>query len=176
LAAGTGDAEKPLLEPHLSGPFATGARLDGCRAFRAGSVTVAAHLPSRDFELGLFPVDGFLEGQVQIVLEVVTALRPAAASLTPEKVLEDVIESVAEAASAESLRARALLGTCMAEHIVAFAFILIAQRLIGFIDFFKLFFRRLLLSFSHLKIGMVLAGHLPIGLFELVLGRASVDT
>ena len=96
LAARTGDAEEPLLEPHLSGPFATGARLDGCRAFRAGPVAVAAHLPSRDFELGLFPVDGFLEGQVQIVLEVVAALRPVAASLTSEKILEDVVEGVAE--------------------------------------------------------------------------------
>ncbi len=64
----------------------------------------------------------------------------------------------------------------MAEHVVALAFILIAQRLIGFIDFFELFFRRFLLGLSRLEIGMVLACHLPIGLLELLVGGGSVDT
>ena len=142
LAAGTGDAEEPLLEPHLSGPFATGARLDRCRALGAGSFAVGAHFPSRDFEFGLFPVDGLFEGQFQIVLEVVAAFRPIAASLAPEKVLEDVVEGVAEAASTKPkpIWTATLLSPGMAEHIVALAFFLVAQRLVGFIDFFEFFF------------------------------------
>ena len=142
LAAGTGDAEEPLLEPHLSGPFATGARLDRCGILGAAPFAVAAHFPSRDFEFGLFSVDGFFEGQIEIVLKVVAALRPSAASLAPEKIFEDVVEGVAEAASAksEAIRTATLLSPCVAEHVVAFAFILIAQGLVGFIDFFELFF------------------------------------
>jgi len=142
LAAGSSDAEEPLLEPHLSGPFATGARFDRCSALGAGPFAVVAHFPSRDFEFGLFPVDGFFESQFQIVLEVVAALRPIAASLAPEKILEDVIEGVAEAASAksETIRTATLLRPGVTEHVVALAFFLVAQRLVGFIDVFERFF------------------------------------
>ncbi len=130
------------MEPHLSGPFATRARLDGCCALGAGPFAVGAHFPSRDFEFGLFPVDGFFEGQFQIVLEVGAAFRPIAASLAAEKILEDVIEGVTEAAStkSEALRTATLLSPGMAEHVVALAFFLVAQRFVGFIDFFELFF------------------------------------
>ena len=111
-------------------------------------------------------------------MEVVAALCPAPASLTSEKILEDIVEGVAEAGSAESeaLRSRTLLSPGMAEHVIAFTFVLIAQRLIGFIDFFELFFRRFLLGLPRLEVGMVLACHLSIGLLELVFGRGSLDT
>ena len=113
LAAGSTDTEEPLLESHLAGPFATGACLDRCGAFRAGSLAVVARFPSRDFKLGLFPVDGFFEGQFQIVLEVVAAFRSIAASLAPEKILEDVVEGIAEAASpkSETIRTATLLSS-----------------------------------------------------------------
>jgi len=102
LAAGTGDAEEPLLESHLAGPLATGAGLNRGRALRAASFAIAADFPSRDFEFGLFPVYGFFEGQVQVVLEVVAALCPSTPSLPAEKILEDIVEGVAESASTKS--------------------------------------------------------------------------
>src|SRR4029077_8678707 len=142
LAAGTGNAEESLLESHLPGPFATGAGLDRCRTLGAAPFAVGAYFPARDFEFGLFPVDGFFEGQFQIVLEVVAALRPIAAPLTSEKILEDVVEGVAEAVSAESesIRTPTLLRSGVTKHVVALAFFLVAQRLIGFIDLFEFFF------------------------------------
>src|SRR5205807_9689358 len=111
LTAGTGDAEEPLLEPHLSGPFATGTGLDRCRAFGTGPFAVGAYFPARDFEFGFFPVDRFFEGQFQIASEVVAALRPIAASLSAEKFLQQIGERVAEAAatSSKSIRCASLL-------------------------------------------------------------------
>ena len=61
----------------------------------------------------------------------------------PRKILEDVSEGVAEAASAksETIRTATLLRPGVTEHVVAaLAFVLVAQRLVGFIDFFELFF------------------------------------
>ena len=52
---------------------------------------------------------------------------------------------------------------------------LVAQRLVGFVDFLEFFFRRFFLGLSRLEIGMVLAGHLPIGLLDFVVGRGSFD-
>ena len=157
-------------------PLQAGARLDRCGAFRTGSLAVVAGFPSRNFKFGLFSVDGFFEGQFQIVLKVVTAFRSIATSLAPKKIFEDVVEGIAEAASskAETIRT-ALLSPGVAEHVVALAFVLVAQRLVSLVDFFELFFRRFFLGLSGLEIGMVLAGHLPIGLLELVVGRGSFD-
>ena len=140
LSARTGDTEEPLLEPHLSGPFATGAGLDRCRALGTGPVAVDTHFPARDFEFGLFSVDGFFKGQLQIVLEVVASLCASAASLATEKVLEDVVEGVTESASAKSLRTSTLLCPGVAEHVIALALVLVAQRLVGFVDLFEFLF------------------------------------
>ena len=63
----------------------------------------------------------------------------------------------------------------MAEHVVALAFVLVAQLLVSLVDFFELFFRRFFLGLAGLEIGMVLAGHLPIGPLQLVIGRGSFD-
>ena len=108
-------------------------------------------------------------------MKIVAALRPTAATLSTKKIFEDIVKGLAEAAPAESVLTSTLLGSSVAEHVVAFAFFLIAQGLVGFVDFFELFFRRFLLGLSRLQIGMVLAGHLPIGLFELVVGRSPFD-
>jgi hypothetical protein len=63
----------------------------------------------------------------------------AAASLSTEEILEDVVEGLAEAASTESeaVWTAPLLSPGVAEHVIALAFFLIAQRLVGFIDFFE---------------------------------------
>ena len=175
LAAGTADAEEALLEPHLAGPFTAGAGLDRGGTFGAASLTVRADFPTGDFKFGLFPVDGFFEGQFQIVLEVVAALRSIAASLAAEEILEDIVEGVAESASAKSFRAAALLRAGMAEHVITLAFFLIAQRLVCLVDFFELLFRSFLLCFSRLEIRVMLPGHLAIGLLEFVFGGGSFD-
>ena len=165
-----------MLEPHLAGPFAARAGLDRGGALGAGSFTVRTDFPARDFQLGIFSVDGFFKGQLQVVLEIVASLRPVTASLAPEEIFEDVVEGVAEAAAtAESLRSGTLLAARVAEHVIAFALFLIAQRLVGFVDLFEFFFRYFFLRLSRLEIGMVLAGHLAIGLLELVVGGGSFD-
>ena len=75
-------------------------------------------------------------------MEVVAALCAGAAPLAPKKIFEDIVERVAEAASAESeaIGPSTLLGSGMAEHVVALAFVLIAQCLVGLVDFFEFFF------------------------------------
>jgi hypothetical protein len=142
LAAGSGDTEESLLEPHLTGPFTAGTGFDRRRVFGSAPFAVATHLPSRDFEFGLFPVDGLFKGHFQIVLKVIATFRPTAASLASEKIFEDIVEGVAESASSESksIRTATLLSSGMTEHVVAPAFFLITQGFVGFIDFFELFF------------------------------------
>ena len=135
--------------------------------------------PSRDFEFGFFPVDGFLKRQFRLYWRSL----PRSARLPPpprpaEKIFKDIVKDVAKSAPAEfeAVKARPpCLGSGMAEHVVAFAFVLIAQDLIGFIDFFELFFRVFFCSSPALQVGMMLAGQLPKGFFELVVGRVAFD-
>jgi len=170
LAAGAADAEKALLQSDLPGPLATRAGLDRRRRFCTGALTVCAGFPAWNLELGFLAVDRFFERDFEVVLEVVAAFGTAAAALSAEEIFEDVVEHVPESTSAaeiEAFESRAALRAGMAEHVIAFAFVLIAEMLVGFVDFFEFFFGSLLLMVARLKVGMVLAGQFAIGLLEV---------
>src|SRR5215471_2751571 len=146
--------------------FATRTSLDGSR-LGAGSLAIATSFPTRDFKLGVFPEDGFLEGQFEVVLEVVAALRTVAAALPTEEIVEDVVEDIAESAtteSAEPFKAGSLLGAGMPKHVVSSPLFLVAERFVGFVDLFELFFSAFLLLFTGMQVRMMLAGQSPIRL------------
>ena len=130
LSTGAADAKKALLKANLPCAFAAGTGLNGCRGLRSRAFTVGTKFPTRNLEFGFFPVDRFFKRDFKIVLEVVAALgstAPAGSSLT-EEVLKNVVEDVTESASAKvkSVKAwAALLGSGMAEHVVAFSLLLI---------------------------------------------------
>ena len=179
LTAGSADAEKPLLEAQLAGTLAARAHFDGIRGACSGALTVAARFPTRNLEFGFLAVDGFLKRHIQIVLEIVAALGPAAAAGSAEKVFKNIVEDLAEA-SAPEVEALKPAGAClragMSEHIVPFAFVLVTQDLVGFIDFFELFFRSLLLFRGGLQVRMKLAGKLAKSFFQLVVRRVAFNS
>ena len=94
-----------------------------------------------------------------------------------EKIFEDIVKDIAESAASEvePFKPCPALRSGMAEHVVAFPFFLIAEMLIGFVDFFELFFGLLLLLFAGVEIGMMLAGKLAVGFLQIVVGRLPID-
>ena len=163
LPAGSADAKKPLLKANLPCAFAAGTRLDGCRRLSPCAFAVGTEFPTRNLEFGFFPVNGFFKCNVKVVLQIVPALgstAPTGSGLT-EEVFEDVVEDVPKSASVEIETIKSwttLLGPGMAEHVVAFPLLLIAQDLVSFIDFFEFFFSGFFLLFAGVQIGMMLAG------------------
>src|SRR5215467_5283623 len=118
LSAWAAYTEKPLLEANLPRALATGTSLDGS-GLGAGSLAIAASFPPRDFKLGFLPEYAFLEGQFEVILEIVAAFRTIAAALPTEEIVEDVVEDIAESATTEStetLKACSLLGASMPKH------------------------------------------------------------
>lgn len=178
LAAGPADAEKTLLKAKLSSAFAAGAGSDGRRRLRSGAFTVDTAFPARNLELRFFAVDGFLEGQLQVVLEIASPFRAASATGLSEEVFENIVKNVAETAAVEieSIKASStLLRAGMPEHVVTLPFVLVAQGFVGFVDFFELFFGGFFLVIAGVQVGVVLAGHLSIGLLEFVIGDGFLD-
>src|SRR5215204_1046749 len=178
LSAWAANAEKTLLEAKLSRSLAARTGLNGRGGFGAGSLAVAARLPSRDFQFGFFPVDGFLKGQFQVVLKVVAALGAPTASALAEEVFKDIVEHITEACTAraaETFKAGSLLRPGMPEDVVTFPFFLIAQNFVRFIDLFELFFGGFLLVLAGLQVRVVLPRHPPVSLLELVVGDGFLD-
>ena len=60
-------------------------------------------------------------------------------------------------------------------HVVAFPLFLIAEMLVGFVDFFELLFGVLLLVLTGVKIRMILAGQFSVGFFQILVGRRPFD-
>lgn len=180
LTARPADAEESLLKTKLPRALAATAWLDGCRRFCSSSFTVDADFPARNFEFGLFPVDGFLKRDFEVVLEIVAAFGPScpAASRLAEKVFENVVKYIPKSATIEIEPVKAwptLLGTGMTEHVVAFPPFLIAQRFVGFVDFLKLLFGGFLLLLADVEVRVVLASQFPVSLFEVVFGHIPID-
>ena len=63
----------------------------------------------------------------------------------------------------------------MSEHVVAPALFLIAQVLVGLVDLLEFLFGLFLFTLAGLQVRVVLAGHLAIGLLEVVVGDVPVD-
>ena len=83
----------------------------------------------------------FLERQIKIVLEVGPAFGPGAPARLAEKIFENIVEDVAEAAlPAEVESFRSLRSAGVAKGIVSPPLVLIADDLIGLIDLFEFFF------------------------------------
>lgn len=181
LTTGSADTEEPLLKPQLPSTFAAGAWFDGRCRLCAGPFAVDANFPTRDFEFGLFSVDGFLKRDFEVVLEIVATFSAScpAPSRLAEKILEDVVKHIPESAASEieSLKTwSTLLCAGVAEHVVAFSFFLITQYFIGFIDFFEFFFGGLFLMVACVEVRMVLASQFPVRLLQVVIGDVAIDT
>src|SRR5213595_3147498 len=100
LGAGLRDREEAVRAPDLTAPAAEIARLELAARLDAGSTAHAARLEPRDLNLRLDARCRLLEGDLELVLEVL-AVRGAGATAraraTREEVLEDVLEQRAEA-------------------------------------------------------------------------------
>src|SRR5262249_26374134 len=99
-ATGLGDGEEALLEPDLSG--AATLRAHGRLRTRRGAGPVAggAAREARDREGLLDAARGLLEGDLELVLQVLTAPRttaPTARATGAEEVAEEVAQDVLEA-------------------------------------------------------------------------------
>jgi len=182
LSTGATDTEKSLLEAELPSTFTAWTGFDGCRRSRSGSFAIKAAFPSWNFELGFFSVDGFFEGNLQIVLQVASTFcsaSTAAATGLSEKILEDIVENVAESSSAsevESVKSPgSLLASGMAEGVVAASLLLIAECLVGFVDLFEFFFGGFLLTLAGVQVRMVLSGKAAVCLFEVIVRRILFD-
>jgi hypothetical protein len=115
----------------------------------------------------------FLEGEIEIVTEVVAAARSALAARrprTPEEVAEDAAEDVFET-SAEVEPATALERR-RAETIVLCATLGVAEDLVGGRRFLEALFG---LFVAGVAIRMLLERHLPIGALQLLLARLASD-
>jgi hypothetical protein len=88
---------------------------------------------ARDLDLGLQAERGFLEGDGEIVAQVVAPPPPAALPAATEDVAEDIAEDVLEGAAAETTRrkAPAAAQTGMAELVVGGSFLRIREDGIG---------------------------------------------
>ena len=72
--------------------------------------------------------------------------------------------------------APSLLRTGMTEHVIPFSLVLIAQRFVGFVDFFELFFSGLFLVVASLEIRMVLTRQFTVGLLQIIVRGVAIDT
>jgi hypothetical protein len=95
LAAGSGNAEKPLLETNLTAAVTTGTSLRRGAGFGAGAATSFTRSVSRNFDFFLDAKGGVFELQGQIIAQIFAAPSAAASvSTTAEKLTEDIAEYV----------------------------------------------------------------------------------
>src|SRR3954470_11443434 len=94
--AGARHGEKALLEPQLPGAAAVRAHFRRAARRRAGSLAALAGFFARDLDRRLGPGERLLERDLEVVAQIRSALRAAAAAPPPEHVTEP--EEVAEVA------------------------------------------------------------------------------
>jgi hypothetical protein len=174
MAAATGSHVDELTEYAALSP----AHLPGTVAGRAfsrlaawfASAPLANRADLRAYYLQLFfrAEDRLLEGDIEVITQVGTLLRPC----TPGCAAEKGIEDVAEAAEVEALKTAATksLNPGVAKSVIGGAFLRIAEDIVGFFDLFEL----LLGSMVLVVVGMILKCQLPERLLDFISRGISV--
>ena len=179
LSAGARDGEEPLLIPQLTAALAlrAGGRL---RPFgRARAVARLTLLLPGDLQRHLGALGRFLERDLQVVAQIGTALRAAAAAALPEDVAQP--EDVAEAAedvfeSGEDVGVEAAGGGTaqarVAEAVVHVALVGIGQHRVGLGRFLE---GILGLLVAGIAVGVVLEGELAVRALDFLIRRGLGD-
>src|SRR5438552_1724834 len=176
---GLGDTENAAGTDDLPASAAGRARLRRRARFRAGAAARLARLQFGDRDLFFAAEHGVLERNLHVVTKVGAALRPG--GITPfaaEQFVEDAAGAAAEdfaenlerivesAAARPSARARSGIESGVAVLVISGALLRVAQRFIGFTQFFELFLGGLV---ARIFVGMIFAGQFPVGLLDFVL-------
>jgi len=154
----------------------TGSRL--AAGGGAAALAIRARFASRKLDLGGGAEDRVLEVDFKLVLQVGAALRPASApsASAAEEIAEaeEVAENVGEVAEVGGVETagRGTVDALVAEAVVAFPFLLIAEHRIGFGRLFEAVFGRLV---AGVAIGVVLERKSAVGALDLASGDAALD-
>ena len=142
--------------------------------FRAASVAVLASREHRNANFHTVAANRLLELQVQRIAQIGATLHAATPGPgTTEDVTKDIAEDVAEAAVEAAAHATGTgIYAGVTKTIVRLAFLTVCQYLVGFRRFLELLFRA---QIVRVAIRMMFHGKTPIGLFDLVLRRSSVE-
>src|SRR5262249_42268051 len=171
LGAGLRHGQEAVIATHLARAAAHVAGLEAAAGLDAGSGARLAGFQTRDLDLRLEPGRGLLEGDLQLVLEILAArgARAAPAAAAREEVLEDVLEEGSESGIAE---AGTHAGTCRAEAVEMRALVGIGQDGVGLVDLFELL---LGLFVAAVAVGVVLHRELAVRLLDLGFARGAGD-
>src|ERR1051325_9479950 len=177
LAAGAGHSKEALLKANLPTAAAGRACLRRCAGFGAAAVAGFARAVARDFDLFLDAENGFLESDVEVVAQIVTAApAPPRAGATAEEFAEDIAEYVLEARGVKIETAgkrSAVAERGVTELVILRALLGIAEDGIRLRDFLEALLR---LFVSGIAVGMILERQLAVGFFELFFVGVTGDT
>src|SRR5262249_1830549 len=140
--------------------------------------TALAALHARDLDLRAHSEHGVLEGDFEVVADILAALRagPAAAAATAEQIAEseEVAKDVAEIGKGVriELRTGRALHAGVAEAIVHGAFLQIAQNAVGFAGLFELFFGGRVVGIA---IGVIAFRQVAIGGLDFLVAAITAD-
>src|ERR1019366_5962949 len=100
-AASAADGEKPLLIQNLAAAVACGALRGSAAGLGSGAAAVVAAIHARHLDVGVHPEDRLFERQLQVVADILAALRavaapPAASSTEQIAKVEEVSQDIAE--------------------------------------------------------------------------------
>jgi hypothetical protein len=177
------DAEYAARADDLPAPATGRTGLRGRARFGAGTAARLARLQFRNRNLLFGAQHGLLEGNLHVVTKVGAALRPGGITpLAAEQLVEDAARAAAkdfaenfkrvvESAAAKTTRARARVKGGVAVLVVSGALLRVAQRFIGFAQFFELLLGSLV---ARILVGMIFDGQFPIRLLDFLLAGVAV--
>ena len=184
MAAGAGadvlDASEGRVGDHalLTAAAAGGAGVHAGAGLRAGAVALGALLIADEVDLLLAAQRGLLEGEGQVVAQIVAgngAIAARGAAAAGEERGKDVLKAAEAAAKAAEIAipaaAKAALRAVMSELVVLSALLGIRQHLIGLVDLLEALLRFFV---ARVDIGMVLLRELSIGALDGRFIRAPV--
>src|SRR5579883_1550347 len=177
-AARAADGDEALLVGDLAAAVTGGAGGGAAAGLRARAVAAVASLHARHLDIGIHAENGFVEGDFEIVADVLAALRagtPAPGASEEIAEAKEIAENVAEIGEGVRVEAGlpAALQSGVAVAVVGSALLRIAQDAIGFGRFLELFLRGRVVG---MMIGVVLAREAPVGALDVRLASLPADT
>src|SRR5439155_4550048 len=178
------NAENPARADHLPAPAAGRTRFRGRARLRARTPAGLAQVELRDRDFFFAAQHRFLERNLQIITKI--GATPRSGRILPfaaEQFIEDAAGAGAEdfaenlkrimeaAAPKTSAGARARIEGSMAVLVVSSPRLRIAQGFVGFAQFLEFFLGGFV---AGIFVGMILEGHLAIGLFDFLLTGVAV--
>ena len=165
-----------LRDTDLSLSVTLGTGLRGAACCGTASLTVAALFDTIIGNLLLAAEHRLFEGDGDLRLQILPSGGTVTACLRRASTAEEAGEKISQIAeisgkSAESAATRAHIGinACVAILVVASLLIGIRQHLVGLVHFLEALFR---LGVAGMQVGVILLGHLAIGLFDLIIRGA----